>query len=215
MRFADQEKGGQTTINEEARISCLFQLMNQLFSAKRVEFLLKLILLLAVLNTAYLSWRYLALREDLVTAGTGICSLTEFVDCDKVLFTIEARTFYVPNALLGFGFFFGCFLWLTIGLRLDEKYHYHLLRTLVFWLVIATFFTLRFIWLLVQLPALCPLCPWNHLLTYLATIFSFLLWRKTPHSKEKAELKPLILLVSLCVGQFFLWLILWLIFSGK
>jgi uncharacterized membrane protein len=190
-------------------------MMNETFSTQGLTFLLKLVLLLAVINTAYLSWRYLALHEGLVTAGTGICSLTDFVDCDKVLSTNEARAFYVPNAILGFGFFFGSFLWLMIGLRLDEKYHYHLIRTLVFWLVVATFFTFRFIWLLVQLPALCPLCPWNHLLTYLATIFAFLLWRKTPHNKAKAEPKPLILLVSLCVGQFFLWLVLWFILSGK
>jgi uncharacterized membrane protein len=189
--------------------------MNQIFSANRTQFLLKLVLFLAVLNTGYLSWRYLALREDIVVPGTGICSLTDFVDCDKVLSTPQARAFYVPNALLGFGFFFGCFLWLTIGLRLDKKYHYHLIRTLVFWLIIATFFTFRFIWLLIHLPNLCPLCPWNHLLTYLSLIFAFLLWQKIPHNKEKTEAKPLILLVSLCVGQFFLWLLLWFIFSGK
>ena len=189
--------------------------MNKIFSANKIEFLLKIVLLLAVVNTAYLSWRYLGLREDFVTAGTGICSLTDFVDCDKVLSTNEARAFYVPNALLGFGFFFGCFLWLIIGFRLGANYRYHVIRTLVFWLVIATFLTFRFIWLLVHLPALCPLCPWNHLLTYLALIFAFVLWRKTPHSHEKAESKPLILLVTLCVGQFLLWLILWSIFSNK
>lgn len=178
----------------------------------RLVFWLKLILLLAVINTAYLSWRYLALESNLVTNGSGICSLTEFVDCDKVLTTPQARAFYVPNALLGFGFFFGCFLWLMIGLRFDEKYHYHLIRTLVFWLFVATFFTFRFIWLLIHLPNLCPLCPWNHLLTYLALILAFLLWRKTSHHHEKIDWKPIILLIALCVGQFFLWLALWSIF---
>jgi uncharacterized membrane protein len=78
-------------------------MMNQTFSTQGLTFLLKLVLLLAVINTAYLSWRYLALHEGLVTAGTGICSLTDFVDCDKVLSTNEARAFYVPNAILGFG----------------------------------------------------------------------------------------------------------------
>jgi uncharacterized membrane protein len=178
----------------------------------RWTFLLKLTLLLVVINTAYLSWRYLALEANLVEKGSGICSLTEFVDCDQVLTTPQARAFYVPNAVLGFGFFFGCFLWLMIGLRLDQKYHYHLIRTLVFWLFIATFFTFRFIWLLIHLPNLCPLCPWNHLLTYLALIFAFLLWRRTPHNPEKIEARPLVLLVTLCVGQFFLWLGLWFIF---
>lgn len=178
-------------------------------------FLLKFVLFLAVINTAYLSWRYLALEANFVENGTGICSLTEYIDCDKVLTTSEARAFYVPNALLGFGFFFGCFLWLMIGLRLNEKYHYHLIRTLVFWLFIATLFTFRFIWLLIHLPNLCPLCPWNHLLTYLALIFAFFLWRKTPHQKDETSIKPLILLVTFCVGQFFLWLILWAIFLKR
>lgn len=173
--------------------------------------LLRIVLFLAVINTAYLSWRYLALEANVVENGTGICSLTEYIDCDKVLTTPEVRAFYVPNALLGFGFFFGCFLWLIIGLRLNEKYHYHLIRTLVFWLFVATLFTFRFIWLLIQLPNLCPLCPWNHLLTYLALIFAFLIWRKTPHQKGETPIKTLILLVTLCVGQFFLWLILWTI----
>lgn len=183
--------------------------MNQTY---RLQLLLKILLLLAVINTAYLSWRYLALEANLVANGSGICSLTEYVDCDKVLTTPQARAFYVPNALLGFGFFFGCFLWLTIGFRLDEKYHYHLIRTLVFWLVVATFFTLRFIWLLIHLPNLCPLCPWNHLLTYLALICAFLIWQRTPHRSEKIAAKPFILLIILCVGQFFLWLGLWFIF---
>lgn len=186
--------------------------MNQ---SSRLSFWLKLILLLAVINTAYLSWRYLALEADIVTRGSGICSLTEFVDCDEVLTTPEARAFYVPNALLGFGFFFGCFLWLIIGLRFAEQYHYHLIRTLVFWLFIATLLTFRFIWLLIHLPNLCPLCPWNHLLTYLALIFAFLLWRKTPHQHQKIDAKPLILLVTLCVGQFFLWLALWFVFLKR
>ena len=177
--------------------------------SSRLLFLLKLTLFLAVINTTYLSWRYLALESHYAEIGTGICSLTEFVDCDKVLTTRQARAFYVPNALLGFGFFFGCFLWLLVGTRFDQKYHYHLFRTLVFWLFVATLLTFWFIRLLIYLPNLCPLCPWNHLLTYLALIFAFLLWRKTPHRGEKLELKPLFLLVSLCVGQFFLWLILW------
>lgn len=184
----------------------------QLKPTARLYFFLKIVLLLAVANTAYLGWRYLALRAGLVEAGTGICSLTETVDCDKVLSTPEARAFFVPNALLGFGFFFGCLLWLTIGERLGGAYQYHIVRTLAVWLIVATFFTFRFFWLLVQLPAFCPLCPFNHLLTYAATILAVLIWRRTARPAEKVSAKPLIILVTVCVGQFFLWLFVWFLF---
>ncbi len=180
-------------------------------STARLESLLKIVLLLAVVNTGYLSWRYLALSEGIAAPGTGICSLTEGVDCDKVLSTPEARAFYVPNALLGFGFFFGCLLWLVAGLKLGDAYRHHVVRTLAVWLIVATFFTFRFFWLLVHLPALCPLCPFNHLLTYAATVSAVLLWRTTP-AAEKVSAKPLIVLVSVCVAQFFLWLVVWHLF---
>lgn len=166
-------------------------------------------LLLAVVNTGYLSWRYLALSEGLVAPGTGICSVSEKIDCDKVLSTPEARAFYVPNAVLGFGFFFGCLLWLVIGFRLEKSYHHHIVRTLAVWLIVATFFTFRFFWLLVQLPALCPLCPWNHFLTYAAAVLAVVIWRRTPRGTEKISAKPLIILVLICVAQFFLWLVVW------
>jgi uncharacterized membrane protein len=175
---------------------------------------IKLLLVLATVNTGYLSWRYLALRQGLVEPGTAMCSITEYVDCDKVLLTPEARAFYVPNALLGFGFFFGALIWLVIGFRLGPAYHRHILRTLTFWLVIATFFTFRFVYLLVQLPALCPLCPLSHLMTYVLLALSFSLLRQTPPGTTPSALRPLSLLVALCVGQFFLWLALWFHFSG-
>ena len=170
---------------------------------------------MATINTTYLSWRYLALREGIVEPGTAICSITEFVDCDKVLMTPQARAFFVPNALLGFGFFFGCLLWFTLGMRLDEGYHYHLIRTLIFWLLIATLMTFWFFYLLVQLPAFCPLCPISHFLTYILLILSFILWRRTEHKKEKRPVRSLVFLVGICVSQFFLWLSLWFTFSGK
>lgn len=171
--------------------------------------LLTILLFLAVINTAFLSWRYIALHANWVEKSSGICSLTDKIDCDKVLVTSEARAFYVPNALLGFSFFFGCFLWWILGRRLAESYHYHIYRTLVFWLFVATILTFRFVWLLIHLDALCPLCPWNHLLTWLGLIIAFMIWWKTPTPKTKHSVKPLIWLVLLCVGQFFLWLILW------
>src|SRR5215210_7386763 len=107
--------------------------------------------LLAVVNTAYLSWRYLALQAGWVAPGTSLCSWTDGIDCDKVLLTREARAFYFPNALLGFGFWLGCLVWWEAGRRLGVDYRRHVLRTLAFWLAVAALLTLRFFWLLIHL----------------------------------------------------------------
>lgn len=175
-----------------------------------LERALVIVLALAVLDCVYLSWRFLALKADLVAVGTGLCSWTPGIDCDQVLSTPEARAFFVPNALLGFGFFFGSFVWWTVGARvLGPAYRHHLLRTLAFWLGVATLFTLRFWWLLLHLDYFCPFCPWNHLLTWIAFGLSFALWRRTPAPEANAPVRPLALHVAGCVGQFFLWLGLW------
>ena len=134
----------------------------------RAETVLVTALILASLNTAYLSWRFLALHAGLVTPGSGLCSITAFIDCDQVLMTPQARAFYVPNALLGFGFFLGCSLWWRLGTRLGPEYRRRITRTLAFWLGVSCVATFWFFWLLVRLPNLCPLCPWNHLLNYVA-----------------------------------------------
>ena len=134
-----------------------------------------------------------------------------------MLVTPEARAFYVPNALLGLGFFFGCVLWWHGGRRwLSAAYHHHLARTLCFWLGIATLFTFRFWQLLLGLDALCPLCPWNHLFTWIAFGASVVVWRRSRPPESPAPLRPLALHVALCVGQFFLWLALWraAVFAG-
>jgi uncharacterized membrane protein len=171
--------------------------------------LLKLVLLLAVFNTAYLSWRYLALESGFAARGSGFCSLTEFVDCDEVLSTPQARAFYVPNALLGFGFFFGCFLWLLAGFRFFPDSRRTILLILGFWLLIASGLTLYFFWLLVRLPNLCPLCPWNHLLTYCALLLTVSAYRKTPENTESMTVSSIAALAAVCIGQFAAWLFLW------
>jgi len=190
-------------------------LTHTLKKLRRAEPWLGLVLVITVLDTAYLSWRFIALHSGWVTPGTGICSWSAAVDCDRVLMTQEARAFYVPNGLLGFGFFFGCMIWWIIGRRLGEPYRHHIIRTLAFWLAIATLFTLRFFWLLVHLDAFCPFCPWNHVLTYVGLILALTIWRRTPRPQESAPLMPLIWLVCLCVAQFFLWQVVWIIaYSG-
>ncbi len=184
------------------------ELTNAASPNRKLSRLLTAVLTLAVINTAYLSWRYIALHADWVKPGTSICSWSEGIDCDKVLLAPQARAFYVPNALLGFGFFFGCLIWWTVGLRLGLAYRRHIIRTLAFWLGLATVFTFYFFWLLIHLDALCPLCPWSHVLTYVALVVALKIWRLTPPIKPE-PLKPLLSLVILCVAQFWAWQALW------
>ncbi len=153
-------------------------------------------LVLNLLNTAYLSWRFIALENGWTAPGTGWCSWSEWIDCDQVLRTPQARVFYFPNALLGFGFSLGCVIWWTAGGDL---------RTLRFWLGVSSAATLWFWWLLIHLDHLCPVCPWHHVLTYGALAAAF--------SAKSEPIRPRLVLVATCVGQFMLWLALWH-FSG-
>lgn len=180
-------------------------------SAPRLERALTLVLALTVLDCAYLSWRFLALKADLVAPGTGLCSWSAWIDCDRVLSTPQARAFFVPNATLGLGFFLGCLLWWTLGRRvLDARYRPYVTGALAFWLVVASAFTLRFWWLLVHLDHLCPFCPWNHLWTWVATALALVVWRRTPAPSGPAPPPaPLALLVAGCVAQLFVWQALW------
>ena len=172
------------------------------------------VLAITVMDTAYLSWRYLALHAGRVIPGTGLCSWTDGIDCDQVLRTPQARAFFVPNALLGFGFFFGCLLWFVLGTRFVSpivRREVHWLLAL--WLCIATVFTFRFFWLLIHLDHLCPFCPWNHLLTWIACGLSVTLVRRDVTRRDTAIDVPRVRLLAplalLCVGQLFLWNGLW------
>jgi uncharacterized membrane protein len=165
----------------------------------------------AALDSGYLAWRYLALRLALVTPGTSICSWTIHIDCDRVLLTPQANAFFVPNALLGFAFYIGCLIWWVVGKRLGPDYRFHLLRTLVFWLAVASVFTLRFFWLLFHLSYFCPLCPLNHLMTYVALFFAVVLFRQTPRAPSHVRLRPLLQLVLLCVLFFVIVQLLWFV----
>ena len=152
---------------------------------------LSLSLGVAVVDCAYLSWRFLALHgapSPWVVPHTGICSWTAGIDCDRVLITPEARAFFVPNATLGLGFFVGAAYWWFVGARRYPAHRVHLARTLAFWLGVASLITLRFWSLLVRLPALCPFCPWNHAFTYVAFGASIALWRKA--LREQTEALP-------------------------
>ena len=130
--------------------------------------LLGLALALATVNTAYLTWRYLAVRHGWSPLGTGLCSWTAWIDCDRVLQSAEARFFFVPNAVLGLGFFGGCgWFWLgasgATGTRRELA-----VRWLANGLAVGALASLWFLYLMTRLDALCPLCPWNHLLAFLA-----------------------------------------------
>lgn len=177
---------------------------------KKLEILLTLVLLLTVIDTTYLSWRFIALQSGFVEKGTGICSWSDTIDCDKVLSTSEARAFYVPNAILGFGFYFGCFIWWMSGKRLGDAYRYVIIALLMFWLFVAAFFTFYFFWLLVHLDVFCPFCPWNHFLTWTACVLSFLLFKKTHKPINTIKKRALVKLIAICVVQFFFWQLIWL-----
>lgn len=156
----------------------------------------------AAVDSGYLTWRYLALRLDLVTPGSSICSWSQYIDCDLVLLTPQANAFYVPNGLLGFAFYVGCIVWWVAGNRLGPAYRHHIVRTLAFWLAVAAVVTLRFFWLLVHLPVFCPLCPLNHIATYVALAASLFILGKTPHSEGRIKLHVLFALVLSCVVLF-------------
>lgn len=177
----------------------------------RIETLLTIALSLSTLNTLYLSWRFIALFAGWVRPGTGLCSWTEWIDCDKVLQTPQARAFVVPNAILGFGFYSGSLIWWCVGRRLDPRHHHHLTRTLAFWLGVATLFTFVFWYLLLHLEALCPFCPWNHVLTYFSLILAVLVWRMTPQPAEPVSLRPLLILAGVCVVWFWTWQAAWFV----
>jgi hypothetical protein len=126
-----------------------------------------------------------------------------------VLQTPQARAFVVPNAILGLGFYTGAVLWWFVGRRLGAAYQAHLVRTLAVWLGIASLMTLWFWWLLVQLPALCPFCPWNHVLTYVALFLAVQVWQLTPPATCHQPSRMLLGLVALCVIWFWAWQGLW------
>jgi hypothetical protein len=107
----------------------------------------------------------------------------------------------LPNATLGLGFFAGAAHWWFRGVRRYPEHRLHLARTLAFWLGVATLFTLRFWWLLIHLPALCPFCPWNHVFTYIAFAAALVVWRdeRRSHAGPHAPWQKLIphVLISL------------------
>lgn len=181
----------------------------------KVERVLVATLVLNLLNTGYLSWRYVALHAGWVEPGTGLCSWTAGVDCDRVLATPEARAFHYPNALLGFGFSLGCLIWWGAGRRLGEAYQHHLIRTLAVWLGVAALMTFWFFWLLLHLPVFCPFCPWHHVLVYVSLAAAGVLWRRTPRPAAPVPLRPLLPLVAVCVLQFFVWPSAWAVALGR
>ena len=171
-------------------------------------------LLLAVLDTGYLSWRFVALRAGWVEPGTGLCSWTAWIDCDQVLQTSQARAFHVPNAILGWGFFFGCLLWWLWSRRLAPEHRPFMDRLLAFWLGVATLFTAYFWWLLVHLDHLCPFCPWNHLWTWVAFGAAVVLWRGGREHEVRPPGSVLWPPIAICVGQFWLWQLAWVTLQG-
>lgn len=180
---------------------------------KKWEAVLTGALSVGVLDTAYLTWRFVALQAGWVEPGTGLCSWTPGIDCDVVLSTPEARSFYVPNAVLGWGFFSGALLW-WVGARrvLPEALSPWALRLLTVWLGIATLLTFWFFALLLDLPALCPFCPWNHVWTWAAFGAGVVGWRSDPNptplaaEHRKGFALWAIVCSAWCLGWQFAWI---------
>jgi uncharacterized membrane protein len=187
-------------------------------SQPSLERVFAILLLAAVLNAGILSVRYTQLRRFGAPVGTGICSFTDKVDCDKVLVTPQARAFFVPNAYLGLSFFLGCAIFWFRGKRLPSEYKIYLNHILLYLLGLGILFTLVFWWLLLHLPALCPLCPWNHLLIYLLfgcmwkLIKMDLAQNISPKLSFQILLKePIVRLAVISVSPFVLIHLIWLI----
>ncbi len=170
---------------------------------------------IAMLDTAYLTQRYVRLREGLVASGTGLCSLTDHIDCDPVLLSPEARAFFVPNAILGLGFFVGAVVFL-VAMRTN---HPEARRTTALWLAIglgiASLVTLRFFALLVRLPTLCPVCPWNHVLTYVGFVAALVLYQRARDEGERPSVAFLISLVAGAALPFVVFTSTWWALSGR
>lgn len=166
----------------------------------------------ASLDCAYLTWRFVALQAGWVEPGTGLCSWTAWIDCDRVLSTPEARAFYVPNAVLGLAFFSDAWLWCFASRGLAPAARAWAERALAFWLGIATLLTFGFLYLMTQIPALCPFCPWNHLWTWVAFGAALAGLRGAPalDPSWREHLRPLAARVALCVGWCLGWLAAWL-----
>ena len=171
------------------------------------------VLAVMVINTVYLTWRFTALYAGWATPGTGLCSWSVGIDCDRVLQTPEARAFVVPNAVLGLSFYSTALLWWIAGRRLTGANNPVVTRVLVIGMSTASLASLWFWRLLLQLEALCPVCPWNHVLTYVALVFAARLLRKQKRgmSNENSGLPgPL---AAVCALWFLLCLAGWFLFE--
>lgn len=172
-------------------------------------------LVVAVVDTAYLSWRFVALQEGWVEPHTGLCSWSDFVDCDAVLMTAQARAFWVPNAILGWGFFSGAALWWFLAPRVAPTASRLALRIAAAWFAVATLLTLYFWWLLLHLPFVCPFCPWNHVWTYIA--LGGALWglrQPSDGPASPADRRRLAALFAACATWFMAWQLGWAALSG-
>jgi uncharacterized membrane protein len=148
---------------------------------------LGLALALATANTAYLTWRYLAVRHGWSAPGSGLCSWTEWVDCDRVLQSAEARWFVVPNAVLGFGFFGGSWLgWRGVQATTGATRAVGC-AWLARALVVGALASLWFVYLMTRLDALCPLCPWNHALAFVAAAAACVVARRATIETRSGE----------------------------
>lgn len=126
-----------------------------------------------LLICTYLSLRYYKLHNNLSVPGTSICSWSRYIDCDRVLLTIEARYFLFPNAYIGF-------IFNKFGFLIATAFEYTNIHVFLYILLVAygvsSLVTIVFWNLLLRLPNLCPLCPLHHIFTYILFVMAVMNW---------------------------------------
>lgn len=117
--------------------------------------------------SAYLTW-YAILTES------GICLLTGFFGCSKILTSSYSRIGRIPTALFG-AVWFAVILLLTVLVAKSKDR----LKFLLAWslLAIPGVSTLVFIEL-VLIGAICPLCTGAHILGIAVMLLTVMMWRK-------------------------------------
>lgn len=116
--------------------------------------------------SAFLTW------YDITTVR-GICSLTGFFGCEKILISPYSRIGIIPLAFVGF-LWFAVTILLDLRLMKDRSW----LRYLLAWSILALPSVGILVYIeIVVIGAICPLCTSTHLLGLTILILTVIMWR--------------------------------------